>query len=79
MVFPLQLPANSGRALPFFVIFNFLSLLVNTQGDDMDVGPADILMPVDDLGLVAISHFFHVFLADSGQLFIGQHIVRVWI
>lgn len=57
MVFPLQLPANSGRALPFFVIFNFLSLLVNTQGDDMDVGPADILMPVDDIGLVAISHF----------------------
>ena len=43
------------------------------------VGPADILMPVDDIGLVAISHFFHVFLADSGQLFIGQHIVRVWI
>ena len=45
----------------------------------MDVGPADIFMPLDDIGLVAISHFFHVFLADSGQLFIGQHIVRVWI
>ena len=34
----------------------------------MDVGPADILMPVDDIGLVAISHFFHVFLADSGYV-----------
>ena len=45
----------------------------------MDMGPADILMPIDDIGLVAISHFLHVFLTDDGQLFIAQHIVRVWI
>ena len=44
-----QLPANGGRALPLFIIIDFLSLPVDTQGDDMDMGPADILVPVDDI------------------------------
>lgn len=50
MVFSLQFPANRGRALPLLIIIDFLSLPVNTQGDDMDMGPADILMQVDDIG-----------------------------
>ena len=45
----------------------------------MDVGSADIVLPVDDIGLVAICEFLAVFLSDDGQLFIGQHIVRLWI
>ena len=79
MVFSFQLPANGGRALPLLIIIDFLSLPVDAQGDDMDMGPADILVPVNDIGLVAIPHLFHVFLPDGCQLFVGQHIVRVRI
>ena len=79
VVFSFQLPANGGRALPLFIIIDFLSLPVDAQGDDMDMGPADILVPVDDIGLVAIPHHFHVFLPDGCQLLISQYIVRVRI
>ena len=65
--------------MPLLIIIDFLSLPVDAQGDDMDMGPADILVPVNDIGLVAIPHLFHVFLPDGCQLFVGQHIVRVWI
>ena len=38
--------------------------------------PVDILMLEDDIGLISVAHFLHVFICDFPELFVGQFIFR---
>ena len=40
----------------------------------MEVLPVNILMFEDNVGLVAITHTFHVFLRDVPKLIVGQSV-----
>ena len=42
----------------------------------MQMLPVDILMLEDDIGLISVAHFLHVFICDFPELFVGQFIFR---
>ena len=52
---------------------------VHPEADDMDVPALDVLVLENQIGLVAISQFTHVFFADGRELFVGEHVVGVRI
>ena len=52
---------------------------VHPEANDMDVPALDVLVLENQIGLVAISQFTHVFLADGRELFVGEHVVGVRI
>lgn len=52
---------------------------VHPEANDMDVPALDVFVLENQIGLVAISQFTHVFLADGRELFVGEHIVGVRI
>ena len=42
----------------------------------MQMLAVDILMLEDDIGLISVAHFLHVFICDFPELFVGQFIFR---
>jgi hypothetical protein len=50
---------------------NLFSILINAQGNNMQVFTFDVFVPVNDERLVAVTHFSHVFLCHAGQLPVG--------
>ena len=57
-------------------IADFPPLLIDAQRYDMKMLPLDILMFEDNVGLVAITHTFHVLLRDVPELSVGQSVFR---
>lgn len=60
-------------------VVDFPAGTVHSEGDDMDVPALDVLVLENQVGLVAISQFTHVFLAYGCELFVGEHVVGVRI
>ena len=74
-VFLLQKFGNLLAATVFELVGYFPSLTIDTQGNDVDMMPADVLVLEDKIGLVAVTEPLHVFPADFRQLSVGQHVV----
>ncbi len=53
-----------------------MSVLVDTQRYQMEMLSGNVLMFKDDIGLVAVTHTFHVFLRDVPELIVGQPVFR---
>ncbi len=73
-VFAFQSAHYGHGAIVFVRIADFPTLLIDAQRYDMEVLPVDVLMFEDNVGLVAITHTFHVFLRDVPKLTVGQSV-----
>ena len=78
-VFLFQKFGNLLAAAVFELVGNLPSLTVDTQGNDVDMMPADVLVLEDKIGLVTVTELLHVFPADFRQLAVGQHVVGMRI
>jgi len=57
-------------------IVDFPPLLIDPQRHDMEMLSGNVLVFENDIGLVAITHTFHVLLRDVPELSVGQSVFR---
>ena len=75
-VFALQVTQNLHRAPGFEIVREFAALLIDPQRHDMEMLSGNVLVFENDIGLVAITHTFHVLLRDVPELSVGQSVFR---
>lgn len=78
-VFLFQFLGDRLAAAVLVAVVDFPAVAVYPEADDMDVSALNVLVLENQVGLVAISQFTHVFLADGRELFVGEHVVGVRI
>ena len=74
-----QFPADLHRTLVFVAVGNRPPGFVHTDGNDMQVFPPDVVVAVNDIGLVAEAHALHILLRQFYELFLGHAIFRIGI
>ena len=74
-----QLPADGHRALVFVAVGNGTPGFVHPDGNDVQVFPTDVVVAIDDIGLVAEAHAPHVLLRQADKLLLGHAIFRIGI
>ena len=75
-VFPLQVTQNLHRAPGFEIVREFAALLIDPQRHDMEMLSGNVLMLEDDIGLVTVTHTFHILPGDFPELFVCQPVLR---
>ena len=61
------------------LVRNFPAFTIDTQGNDVDMVPVDVLVLENKIGLVTITEPLHVFPTDFRQLLVSQYIVGMRI
>ena len=76
---PFQLPADLHRTPVLVAVGNRPSGFVHPDGDDVQVLPPDVVVAIDDIGLVAEAHAPHILLRQADKPLFAQAILRVGI
>ena len=76
---PFQLPADLHRTPVLVAIGNGTPGFVHPDGDDVQVLPPDVVVAIDDIGLVAEAHAPHILLRQADKPLLAQAILRVGI
>ena len=71
-VFFLQRPAGPHRAAPLVAVVDLLAPLVHRRRNDMDVATSGVLVQIDRIGLVPVTHLLHVVPGQRGEFRIGK-------
>ena len=76
VVLMFQIAGNFRRTTGFEIVRQFTAFLIDAQRYDMEMLPVNVLMLEDNVGLISVTHFLHVFICDFPELFVGQFIFR---
>ena len=74
-----QFPADGHRTLVFVAVGNGMPGFVHPDGNDMQVFPTDVVVAIDNIGLVAEAHAPHILLRQADKPLLAQAILRVGI
>ena len=74
-----QLPADLHRTLVLVAVGNGTPGFIHPDGDDMQVLPPDVVVVIDDIGLVAEAHAAHILLRHFDKSLFVHAILRVGI
>ena len=79
VVLLLQVTGDSLALMVVVSAIQTLAVFIHSDGHDVHVMTVNVLMLVDHVWLVAISHALQVFTGDVLHLHIRQHIIWMWI
>ena len=79
IVLLLQVTSDSLALMVVVSAIQALAVFIHSDGHDVHVMTVDVLMLVNHVWLVAISHALQVFPCDVLHLHIRQHIIRMRI
>jgi len=72
----LQLSAHLHRAVPFVGIVYLLSILIHAGRYNMYMSAVYVLVEIDDVGLVAVTHLLHIGSCQIRKLTVGKIVVQ---
>ena len=74
-----QFPADGHRTLVFVAVGNGMPGFVHPDGNDMQVFPTDVVVAIDNIGLVAEAHAPHILFRQLDKLLFTHAIFRIGI
>src|SRR5690554_8239973 len=79
VVFRFQIPTDSHRTWMVVIIGDFFTVNAYTGRNDMDMCAVNVRMFENNIGLIAVTHTFHILLCHFRKLLIAYLVFRVGV